>query len=319
MHKDKYSSGDGYMYVYLLSIVACVVVAIVVALMIFGSGLFLNDSSVSPAPPVVNTSGSQSGADVSSETSEVSGPSRFSSCTVDNSEVNVGLLLLVNSDNRYVFPEENETVSLYSLLKNSSVSLSGTSVRLNSTAANALKSMCEAFYSESGLTTGIMVYNGYYSYDTVADKDGADAAGASDYHIGNTARLMVYPTKLGKIGVGDFEWFIHNCYSYGFILRYPADKSDLTGNEGSLGVYRYVGVCHAYYMYKNNLCLEEYLELLKQYTPENPLIIDVQNKSYEVYYQAMEDGLSSAVQVPADGSYIISGNNCDGFIITVTG
>ena len=72
-------------------------------------------------------------------------------------------------------------------------------------------------------------------------------------------------------------------------------------------------------MYKNNLCLEEYLELLKQYTPENPLIIDVQNKSYEVYYQAMEDGLSSTVQVPADGSYIISGNNCDGFIITVTG
>ena len=49
MHKDKYSSGDGYMYVYLLSIVACVVVALVVALMIFGSGLFLNDSSVSPA------------------------------------------------------------------------------------------------------------------------------------------------------------------------------------------------------------------------------------------------------------------------------
>ncbi len=331
MAKDKYSSGDGYMYVYLLSIVACVVVALVVALMVFGSGLFKkNDAS----KPVGNDTSSEASTlldndDTSDFHDTESEPSRFTQGSVDNSEVNNGLLVLVNSDNRYVFPEETDMLNLFSALKNlngGKVDHSGSGLYMNSTSAKALKAMCEAFYNETGLTSGVLVYSAYLSYDKALAAGGADAAGASDYHTGNTVMLRTWPASVGKIGEGQFEWFTDNCYSYGFVLRYPEGKDDSTGFDAASadakfrkGVFRYVGVCHAYYMYKNNLSLEEYLELIKQYTPENPLIIDVQNKSYEVYYQPMEDGLTSTVRVPTDSAYLISGNNTDGFIITITG
>lgn len=326
MAKDKYSSGDGYMYVYLLSIVACVVVALVVALMVFGSGLFKKNNVSTPDPDESSeVSGEVSADDDTSRYEDVvSQPSRFTQGSVDNSVVSTGLLVLVDSNHKYVFPEEDDRVNLFSALKGSNISFSGSGITMNSTAAKALKAMCEAFYSESGMDTGILVYNAYRSYDKVAELNGADAAGTSDFHTGNSVTLMSWPASLGEIGEGQFAWFTDNCYSYGFIQRFPADKEVITGYKpnGTINrgvVYRYVGVCHAYYMYKNNLCLEEYLELLKQYTPENPLIIDVQNKSYEVYYQPMEDGLTSSVLIPIESAYLISGNNSDGFIITITG
>lgn len=328
MAKDKYSSGDGYMYVYLLSIVACVVVALVVALMVFGSGLFKKNDTSKPAGN--DTSSEASKLPENDDTSDYHGaesePSRFTQGSVDNSEVNNGLLVLVNSDNRYVFPEETDMVNLYTALKGSNVSQSGSGLYMNSTSAKALKAMCEAFYNETGLTGGVLVYSSYLSYEKALAAGGADAAGTSDYHTGNTVVLRAWPSTVGKMGEGQFEWFLDNCYSYGFVLRYPEGKDEITGVDADFadakyrnGIFRYVGVCHAYYMYKNNLCLEEYLELIKQYTPEEPLIIDVQNKSYEVYYQPMEDGLTSTVSVPNDSAYLISGNNSDGFIITITG
>lgn len=321
MAKDKYSSGDGYMYVYLLSIVACVVVALVVALMVFGSGLFKKNDTSKPAGDDTSSEASTlpGNDDTSDFYSTESEPSRFTQGSVDNSEVNNGLLVLVNSDNRYVFPEETDMVNLYTALKGSNVSQSGSGLYMNSTSAKALKAMCEAFYNETGLTSGVLVFSSYLSYEKALEAGGADAAGASDYHTGNTTKLMAWPSTVGKMGEGQFEWFLDNCYSYGFILRYPEGKDTVTGVPSEKGVFRYVGVCHAYYMYKYDLCLEEYLELIKQYTPENPLIIDVQNKSYEVYYQPMADGLTSTVSVPIDSAYLISGNNSDGFIITVTG
>lgn len=316
MSKDKYSSGDGYMYVYLLSIVACVVVALVVALMVFGSGLFKkNNESQSVTGETSETSSTLSDDDTASGFSDpVSESSRFTQASVDNSVVNTGLLVLVNSDNHYVFPEDTDMLNLYASMKGT-VAFSGSGLYLNSTAAKALKSMCEAFYNEVGMTSGLLVHSAYLSYE----KADADIAGASDYHTGNTVSLWAWPSSVGKMGEGKFSWFIDNCYSYGFVLRYPEGKEEITGNTYNKSVYRYVGVCHAYYMYKNNLCLEEYLELLKQYTPDEPLIIDVQNKSYEVYYQPMEDGLTSTVRIPAESAYLISGNNSDGFIITITG
>lgn len=325
MSKDKYSSGDGYMYVYLLSIVACVVVALVVALMVFGSGLFKKNNESNPViGDTSETSSTVSEDNTSYSDSDVSESSRFTQGSVDNAVVNTGLLLLVDSNHKYVFPEEDDRVNLFAALKGSNISFSGSGITMNTTAAKALKAMCEAFYTEAGMDSGVLVYNAYRSYDKVAETDGADAAGTSDFHTGNSVTLMSWPASLGEIGEGRFAWFTENCYSYGFIQRFPADKESVTGYppNGTINrgvVYRYVGVCHAYYMYKNNLCLEEYLELLKQYTHENPLIIDVQNKSYEVYYQPMEDGLTSSINIPIESAYLISGNNSDGFIVTITG
>jgi len=50
---------------------------------------------------------------------------------------------------------------------------------------------------------------------------------------------------------------------YGFILRYPEGKSNITGVDFEHWHYRYVGVENAQYMQKHNLVLEEYIALLK--------------------------------------------------------
>lgn len=58
------------------------------------------------------------------------------------------------------------------------------------------------------------------------------------------------------------KWLMQNCYRYGFILRYPEDKEDITGKGYEPWHYRYVGKEAAKYIYEHNLCLEEYIELI---------------------------------------------------------
>lgn len=55
------------------------------------------------------------------------------------------------------------------------------------------------------------------------------------------------------------KWLMENCYKYGFILRYPKDKSDITGIVYEPWHYRYVGEKAAKEMHDENLCLEEWL------------------------------------------------------------
>ena len=56
-----------------------------------------------------------------------------------------------------------------------------------------------------------------------------------------------------------FAWLSENAYKYGFILRYPEDKVDVTGYQYEAWHYRFVGVTAAVEIQKNGLCLEEYL------------------------------------------------------------
>lgn len=60
-----------------------------------------------------------------------------------------------------------------------------------------------------------------------------------------------------------YTWLTAHAAEYGFILRYPKDKEDITNISFEPWHYRYVGVEHAKYIKKNNLCLEEYIALLK--------------------------------------------------------
>ena len=55
------------------------------------------------------------------------------------------------------------------------------------------------------------------------------------------------------------QWLMAHCAEYGFILRYPTDKSALTGVEFEPWHYRYVGVDAAREIMAGGLCLEEYL------------------------------------------------------------
>lgn len=57
----------------------------------------------------------------------------------------------------------------------------------------------------------------------------------------------------------DQKWLIENSWKYGFILRYPLDKSDITGVIFEPWHYRYVGKKAAKEITEQNLTLEEYL------------------------------------------------------------
>lgn len=56
----------------------------------------------------------------------------------------------------------------------------------------------------------------------------------------------------------EFEWMQENAYKYGFILRFPKDKTKQTGYEYESWHYRYVGTEIATYIHKHNLSFEEY-------------------------------------------------------------
>lgn len=58
------------------------------------------------------------------------------------------------------------------------------------------------------------------------------------------------------------KWFTDNCYNYGFILRYPKDKVDVTGINYEPWHFRYVGEEAAKFMHEHNLTLEEFHQLL---------------------------------------------------------
>lgn len=56
------------------------------------------------------------------------------------------------------------------------------------------------------------------------------------------------------------KWLMNNSWKYGFILRYPTDKSDITGISYEPWHYRYVGKQAAKEIYDAGICLEEYLK-----------------------------------------------------------
>ena len=56
------------------------------------------------------------------------------------------------------------------------------------------------------------------------------------------------------------RWLRENCWKYGFILRYPKDKEDITQIDYESWHFRYVGTEAAEYIMKNNITLEEYIE-----------------------------------------------------------
>lgn len=58
------------------------------------------------------------------------------------------------------------------------------------------------------------------------------------------------------------KWLMEHCWDYGFILRYPNNKSEKTGIIYEPWHYRYVGVAVAKELQESGLCLEEYLEKL---------------------------------------------------------
>lgn len=57
-----------------------------------------------------------------------------------------------------------------------------------------------------------------------------------------------------------YRWLAENAYKFGFIQRYPTDKTDITGISYEPWHYRYVGEEVAKEIFEKGICLEEYIE-----------------------------------------------------------
>ena len=88
--------------------------------------------------------------------------------------------------------------------------------------------------------------------------------GSSEHQSGLCADILESPDQdmepyIG--GSGLMLWLEEHCAKYGFVIRYPDDKTDITGVEYEPWHLRYVGETAAKYMMEHGLCLEEFLAL----------------------------------------------------------
>lgn len=174
--------------------------------------------------------------------------------------------------------------------------------------------------------------------------------GYSEHHTGLAMDVYVFTDdqityKLGEAKMPDvYNWIYENAPKYGFIQRYKAAKESITGYAEESWHFRYVGTPHAEIIEENGFCLEEYIDFLRGYSYPNYLSYEAANgKSYLIYYEPVktetvvipevrdENGnlitpVSTAEQFPGkstlhlpnNASYTVSGNNVDGFIVTIT-
>lgn len=81
--------------------------------------------------------------------------------------------------------------------------------------------------------------------------------GTSEHHLGLAVDFN--NVDEGFENTKAYVWLLENASDYGFVLRYPKEKEDITGIEYEPWHWRYVGPEHAKKMKEQNLCLEEYV------------------------------------------------------------
>ncbi len=82
--------------------------------------------------------------------------------------------------------------------------------------------------------------------------------GTSEHQLGIAVDINADKSMCSNEEV--YAWLAENAYKYGFILRYPPGKQEITGTSYEPWHYRYVGVEVAQEIYERGICLEEYFE-----------------------------------------------------------
>ena len=239
-----------------------------------------------------------------------------------------GSLVLVNQSHAYD-PALPQILSVYEN-KTDSYLVKDIYLSVTPDAMEALNAWMDAFSEETGLSD-INIVAGYRSYEdqvflyqNAVDTKGqahADAylalPGHSEHHTGLAVDLDTYDVAAGTSGgfdgTGAYAWAVAHAWEYGFIQRYPPHKSNITGISYESWHFRYVGLPHACVMAEKDLCLEEYIDYLRGFPFSGEhLQVTCLGRSYEIYYCPRDQ-----VYVPVNGTYTISGNNVDGFIVTI--
>lgn len=148
-------------------------------------------------------------------------------------------------------------------------------IRLRKEAAQALEAMADDA-KQAGFSLTInsayrsyaeqkQVYDEYFQiYDATTAASLVATPGSSEHQLGLSVDLSCQGVIDGQYDVfgqsPDYQWTVEHCHEYGFILRYPKDKTALTGATNEPWHYRYVGKEAAGEMYENQWTLEEYIQ-----------------------------------------------------------
>ncbi len=246
-------------------------------------------------------------------------------------DMHKGNLLLVNKNYAYEFLDfagSEDLVSMYDIMSGT-YDVSGTDVMMQSVAAEPLDRMLTDFYNNTWMED-LIILCGYRTkeesqklFDASADKNGLDHAeryvmkpGYSEHHSALSADIGIMNwdgTITYQFDEDPYDWITKNCHKYGFIVRYPDDKADITEIDYESWHFRYVGVPNATAMVNEGLCMEEYIDFIKNYTAGGlHYQVTTADGTYDIYYV---EGVQ--VPVPQMQEYEIAGNNVDGFIVTV--
>ncbi len=266
-------------------------------------------------------------------------PSDYEYVTVSQDDIHSGQLILVNYQNAYHFETSPSVVKKPTLVgmyehKTKNFSLRDNAIRLNLELTEELAKMMDDFYAEKGIRN-LMIISAYRTLEdqentfkgkieSLGEEQGrltAAEPGKSEHHTGYALDLNIYEKGESKTfdGKGEYSWFVENSWKYGFIERYNEGKTALTKITYEPWHYRYVGLCHAEYIYKNKLCYEEYIDLLRTYPFEGEHLnfVSYDGNEYEIYFVDVKES-QGKVPVPRKENceYYISGNNVDGIIVT---
>lgn len=160
------------------------------------------------------------------------------------------------------------------------------------------------------LTSG---YRGFEEQEILFEEMGADyalPAGYSEHNLGLS--LDVSSTEMLMEVAPEGRWVADHAWEFGFVVRYPADKTEITGIQYEPWHLRYVGLPHSAIMKEKNFVLEEYLAYLKE---EREVSAQVNGETYIITYHPV-DG-STTVTLPMEGEIQLSGDNMGGVIVTL--
>jgi D-alanyl-D-alanine carboxypeptidase len=175
---------------------------------------------------------------------------------------NYGINILVNAENP--LPDDYKkpkTVKLIGI-----VDVKDENVAVAEEVVDPLEKLMRA--AQAAGATGLYVTSGYRSYNTqkkiydeAEDKSYVQPPNCSEHQTGLAVDIAKLGEDLQALG-DDFggKWIYENSWRYGFIVRYPQDKVDITGISYEPWHLRYVGKKVAKICYEENLCLEEYIE-----------------------------------------------------------
>lgn len=134
---------------------------------------------------------------------------------------------------------------------------------LNKEAYEAFKNLANDAKKEGHTIVILSSYRTYEYQEKLWNKDKDDdyvaRPGASEHVTGLAMDVSDFNDKNDSFkDTESYTWMINNCYKYGFILRYPEGKENITGYSYEAWHYRYVGIDLATKIYNENITFDEY-------------------------------------------------------------